>query len=119
MKTINLLIPAMLVLILVGCSKGGSILNNTDNRGTKNKLLGRWVEISPCDSCHILTFVENDTIYLNSKWDAPTLTMSYHVIAEDSLTVTRNWEIGSTKKTTIHRLIFLIKMYPILIQELI
>jgi len=90
-----------------GCDKDNNDLKNklSELDSIKDKLVGKWLEVSPCDSCHILTFNENDTIALNTQWDSPTLYTYYQIIAEDSIEVTRNWEIEQDKKTTKHKFI--------------
>jgi len=92
-----------MILLGINCSTKDDDFNLVD---LKNKLVGKWIEVSLCDSCHTITIDENDVIYIDTKWDNPTLSMSYQVIAEDSIKVIRNWEIESEKKTTTHSFVF-------------
>jgi len=73
----------------------------------KDKLVGKWIEISPCESCHVFTFSQNDTVYQKFKFDNAIYCSHYNVTSEDSIQVVRDWEIEQDKKTTRHNVIFL------------
>ena len=45
------------ILLTITCKK-----DSQEYIETKNKLIGEWIEISPCDSCNIITFDENNKI---------------------------------------------------------
>lgn len=102
MKMTNLIILTSIFLIGICCSKENSEKNQTIN----NKLIGEWIEISPCDLCNTLTFSDNDTIYQKSKWDKTSLRLFYQLLTEDSVKVIRNWEIEPKNKTTNHKIVF-------------
>lgn len=73
----------------------------------KDKLIGKWTELSPCEKCKTFTFLQNDSIYQTVKSDDTTYSLSYVVINNDSIQVTRNWDIEQAKKTTKHKVVFL------------
>jgi hypothetical protein len=77
-----------------------------DKYDLKNNLMGEWVEISPCDHCHTVSFLENDTV--SEKWtmDEIIYTSSYRIIADDSIQIVRHWETNPDKKITNNKIIF-------------
>lgn len=99
---INLLFLTTIFLSSISCSKSDS----EKNQPLKDKLIGKWIEVSPCDSCWTLTFSNNDTIYQKSKWDNTIYSSFYKVISNDSILVIRNWEIEAEKKKTYHEVVF-------------
>lgn len=72
----------------------------------KDKLIGKWTELSPCEKCKAFTFLQNDSIYQTVKSDDTTYSLSYVVINNDSIQVTRNWDIEQAKKQRSIKLFF-------------
>lgn len=92
----------VIFLLVVGCSDSLS----QEQRIAQN-LLGKWLEISPCESCSTLTFSSNDTIYLSYEFDPTVYKIHYQIISDDSIKVTRMWDIEQSKKTTTNKVNFL------------
>ncbi len=102
MKMINLFLAGFL-LFAINCSK-----DETDKEQTlKDKLIGKWIEVSPCENCNTFTFSQNDSIFQTVKSDDTIYSLFYVVLNDDSIQVTRNWDIEQTKRTTKHKVIFL------------
>jgi hypothetical protein len=102
MKMINLFLAGIL-LFATSCCKDEPEKEPT----LKDKLIGKWIEVSPCENCNrTYTFSNNDTIYLKSKWDETIYPSFYQAISNDSILVIRNWEIEAKKKTTKHKVVF-------------
>lgn len=101
MKTINLLKILGILIIGISCSK-----DEPEEITLRDKLIGNWIEVLPCDSCNTFTFTEDDTIFQKNNLDNNILTSSYQFITNDSIIVTRNWEIEESKKTSKHKLNF-------------
>lgn len=93
----------VLFLLLISCSNSEQV----EKQKLKDILLGEWIEISPCESCNTLIFSPNDTIYLKNQSDTRVYRMHYQIISNDSIEVTRIWDIEENKKTTNHKAIFL------------
>lgn len=87
----------------LNCKKDEGSLNEKQLIG---KLIGEWIETSPCDSCLSIAFNADDTIFLYNNLDNTILTLTYQVISKDSIEVVRNWEIELDRKKTKHRAIF-------------
>ena len=126
---ISLLVVAMGMIAFMGCERpetidptngqpqranDDSLINqqgdNTTSQSTKNlsgELIGTWIEISPCDSCRTYTFTKTDSIFLTAWYDNVVYKMSYMVVNEDSIQVTRLWDIELSKKTTTNNVVFL------------
>ena len=102
MKMINLLLTGFL-LFGISCSKDEPEKEQT----LKEKLIGKWTEVSPCESCNTFTFLQNDSILQTVKFDDTIYSLFYVVLDNDSIQVTRNWDIEQTKKTTKHKVVFL------------
>lgn len=124
---ISLLIGMMGVIAFMGCeretinpnegqpqraddSQTNQQGDNTTSQSTNNlsgELIGTWIEISPCDSCRTYTFTKTDSIFLTAWYDNVVYKMSYMVVNEDSIQVTRLWDIELSKKTTTNNVVFL------------
>jgi hypothetical protein len=102
MKTINLLL-AGLILFGASCSND----EPTQEPTLKDKLIGKWIELYPCDSCRTFTFSKNDTVYQKSVWDETIYSSFYKVISSDSIMIIRNWDIEAEKKKTSHKIVFM------------
>lgn len=100
MRNLNYLI--FIFVLFASCSENDS--NRTEN--VNEKLLGNWIEVSPCESCNTLRF-SKDTIFLEFKSDDRIYEIYYEIVAENSIEVTRLWDIEESKKTTIHEFEFL------------
>jgi hypothetical protein len=72
----------------------------------KMKLVGTWIEQMPCDSCNTFQFSDNDSIIQINNLSGEKLPATYQIISDDSIMVTRLWEIEQNKKTTSHEIIF-------------
>ena len=106
MKTKNVLFLIGIFLIGICCSKEcpEPDLQNPWIE-TKNNLIGTWTDLYTF-SRDTYFFTENDTIIWNRLSGIEILTLSYQVVAEDSIKVTRNWETGEKHKTSTNKLIF-------------
>lgn len=101
MRMINFLV-AVFFLFATSCSED----EPRKKTSLKDKLIGEWIEISPCDSCNVFTFSQNDTIYQKSKSDDTIYRLFFQTINNDSILVTRIWDIEQNKKTTKHKILF-------------
>ncbi len=112
MKTIKLLFLILSSSVWTCCSKEETETPENGKQDTtdftvKSKLIGIWVEFHPCDSCFVLTFESNDTIVqLNTSSDEE-LHYAYEILSDDSIKVTRLWDILSEVKTTEHKINFI------------
>ena len=97
---ISLLIGMMGVVAFMGCEKIQS-----KQQLLEEGLIGSWIEISPCDSCEFYTFTKDKIIL--TRYDNTNYDLSYFLVGESSIQVTRNWDIEIAKKTTIHNVTFL------------
>ncbi len=89
-------------LIISSCSKEGG-----QGQTLKNNLIGKRVEISPCESSNTPTFSTNDTIDQKFKFDATTYLFYYQIISNDPIKVIRDWDIEENKKNPVHKVTFL------------
>ena len=112
MKKACILLVIML-LLASACSKDETNLKTVETEEeteiettVKKKLVGTWVEISPCEGCRIYTF-NNDSIFQTMNYDKTTYNLFYKIINDDSIQVTRDYEIEQHRKTTIHRVVFI------------
>ncbi|MCF8299380.1 MAG: hypothetical protein K9H49_14910 [Bacteroidales bacterium] len=88
-KTLMLVIA---FITIIGCEKE----NNDDLiRKTKKKLLGEWVEVYPCDSCHSYSFYENDSMDIKIIGGDSYLRYAYSVITRDSLHIEKEPDLGN------------------------
>jgi len=104
----TLLIISFTAFNLAGCGKE-EIKNNDDKQDIKNKLLGLWIELYPCDSCSSYRFTEQDSIIqkrLLHENDDTLASYYFQIIANDSIKVIRDWEIDESLKETTHKFIF-------------
>lgn len=108
----NLLFIILLSIFWTYCSKDE---NNPHENGQqdnsnsilKQKLIGSWLEYAPCDSCYILTFETNDTIVQLNTSNDKKVYYTYEILSDDSIRVTRLWEILPDIKTTEHKINFI------------
>lgn len=91
-----------LILLSSSCTKN----ETTENTVVDNNLIGSWVEISPCEGCRKYTF-NYDSIFQTANYDKTTYNLSYKIINDDSIQVTRNYEIEQQRKTTKHKFVFI------------
>ena len=102
MKMINLFLAGFL-LFATNCSNDEPEKEQT----LKDKLIGNWTELLPCENCNTFTFLQNDSIIQTTKSDDTTYSLSFVVINKDTIQVSRNWDIEQVKKTTKHKIVFL------------
>lgn len=98
-----LLILSMLFFVWMG---QGCVKNENGAKTLKDKFVGEWIEISPCDSCISLTFAVNDCIYQRYKYDSLIYYSNYSIVNDSCIQVTRNWETKKNKTITKHKFIF-------------
>lgn len=75
-----------------------------------NKLVGKWGELSPCESCkNYYIFSHNSITFANQHYETDYFNKeaSYAFINGDSIQVTRNYEIELSRKITKHKVVFL------------
>ena len=115
MKKTRLLL-AVLLLLASTCSKDETDLKTIETEEEteiettlKRKLVGTWVEIIPCDGCYIFTFSNDGNINWTMIYDKTHTinNLSYKILSEDSIQVTRNYEIDEERKTTKHKVDFI------------
>lgn len=99
---ISLLIGVIGVIALSSCEK-----EQSKHQLLEDVLIGSWIEISPCDSCEIYTFTKDNRIILTFTYNNTNYDLSYLIVDESSIQVTRNWDIEIEKKTTTHNVTFL------------
>ena len=104
---------SVLFLGIAGCSPEKS----ADENDLRNKLTGKWMEIKECEFCRILTFSENDTIYITTNFggqsEPEVYKMLYEIKSENSIWVRRLWTIEAPKKESIHKVEFFKVKFPL------
>jgi hypothetical protein len=77
------------------------------NEAMKQRLVGKWMIIDPCDSCYTFIFDNNDTIYKKFRWDNEIEKWYYEVVSNDSIKVIRNLQgIYSAWNKSKHKFVF-------------
>ncbi len=72
----------------------------------KSKLVGTWIEQLPCDSCNTIMFTDMDSVIQISNLSGERLPATFQILPNDSIKVTRFWEIENHKKATSHKILF-------------
>ena len=70
-----------------------------------DSLIGKWEEISPCMSCSMVTFKDDNTIELKFNFDSEIYNISYSVDGE-FLTLIRHWDVGGNKESNRVKVLF-------------
>lgn len=84
----------------------------------KDKLLGIWIELSPCDSCFTYRFTDDDSIITSSTEGSKIiLPGAYTIVSNDSIEVIRCWEMGNRQNITKNKVV-VISDDTILIEDL-
>jgi hypothetical protein len=105
-----LVITSIFLYVLIGCKKENDsediILPIDEVQETRKKLIGTWIELSPCNSCHLFEFTEQDSIIETFIRMDLRVYYYFQITAPDSIKVLRDWKIDEHRKETTHKLLF-------------
>ncbi len=106
-----MVLTSLSFFFLIGCKKENDPVEDNplpvdEIQETRNNLLGKWIQISPCDSCHLYEFTEQDSIIETFIRMDQRLYYYFQITAPDSIKVLRDWKIEEYRKETSHKLLF-------------
>jgi hypothetical protein len=100
MKILKIAAVLLIFAGIIACGK------EEEPNESSNVLQGTWRETFPCKDCRLLTFSDNDTIYIQFTYDNSVIKWTYQFISKDSIQIERLNETDPYIKKTNSKIVF-------------